>query len=188
MFWFFPRWLCLQLQLLFVFCFFCFNWSCDLEGFPAFPVCAVEWVSKHLFVGGATYGAYSESFCNRFNLKKINLLKSSSFSCIARHLGQWGPTPAGHPVGALRQRHAGLRWPICSREPRVLLPLPEGQSSSARIWCHHNSKGKLWFDRDSWVFTAWFCRVSVHYYRFLMMLHILQQTDEVIDCTVSYLF
>ncbi|TNN23553.1 hypothetical protein EYF80_066325 [Liparis tanakae] len=44
-------------------------------------------------------------------------------------------------MGALGRRHADLRRPVGSREPRVLLPLPEGQSSPAGLRRHHDPKG-----------------------------------------------
>ena len=73
-------------------------------------------------------------------LALVSLIDDSS---VSRHLGQRGPPPAWRPVGALRWRHADLRGPVGSGEPRVLLPLPEGQSSPAGLRCHHNSEGNI---------------------------------------------
>ncbi|XP_061616140.1 collagen alpha-1(III) chain isoform X4 [Phyllopteryx taeniolatus] len=67
----------------------------------------------------------------------------------SRHLGERGPPAGGRPMGAVGRRRADLRGSPGSREPRVLLPLPEGQSSSAGLRRHHGSEGWRVFVRPA---------------------------------------
>lgn len=97
------------------------------------------WFVWHLYIKMSLIVWPPATSCSAVTVISAENLKASPH--VFRHMGQRRAPPVQHPVWAVRRRHAGLWGSVLSRKPRVLLPVPEGQSSATGLWCHHSSKG-----------------------------------------------